>query len=416
MPISARLFGDAYVPLRWPWDRSFVQLSTSAWLGADPSWNQTIGAKLLGSADVIYDSSAGAGRYRLRAREGYLYARGTGWEVKAGQLLISWGQADAVNPTDFLTAKDFTFFNPDEEVRREGAPGASMTWTPAGGSSPVTFTLVFVALPAQSTLLLPPGLIPPGVLYVNTRPSIWERATTSGLDDTAAALMVAYAGSGWDASLIGYRGWSSLPELAYAGYDATTGLVLINPVYHRIGAAGVNASTSLGSWVLRAEGAYVITENNDGENPLIQPSHLQSVGGVERPLGSKFRVGVQGIWRWNPRLAPPENAPYTDVYSQMVNPLLAGANAILFGYQAHNQVSATARVGYSDEVHLINVDLFAIYNFYGGDSFIRFKASYGLLQSLKLTLGFDRYAGPIDSPFGAMKPFSAAFAEAMFTF
>ncbi len=415
MPISGRLFADGYVPLQEPWDRPYVQLSTSAWFRVDPSWKQ-VGARLLGTADTIYRSSAGAGPYRVRLREGYLYARGTGWEVKAGQLLIPWGVSDGINPTDFLTAKDFTFFNPDEEVRRQGGAGASVTWTPADGSSPVTLTGVFMALPARSTLLLPPGLLPSSVVYADSSPTVRQRASALGLDDTAAALMVAYAGSGWDASLIGYRGWSSLPELAYAGFNPTTGLVTLRPVYHRISAAGANGSTSIGSWVLRGEAAYVVTENDDGQNPLIQPSHLLAVAGAERPLGEAFRVGVQGIWRWNPRLTSPQNAPYSDAYAQMANPLIAGANAILFGYQAHSQVTVTLRAGYTDDTHLVAVDLFAIYNFYGRDSLIRFKVSHGLTPALKLTLGLDRYAGPLDSPFGAMKPFSAAFAEGKFTF
>ena len=62
------------------------------------------------TADVFMET-AGAERLRPRLREGYLYLRRPGLEVRAGQQIIPWGQADAVNPTDFLTAKDYTFFN-----------------------------------------------------------------------------------------------------------------------------------------------------------------------------------------------------------------------------------------------------------------------------------------------------------------
>jgi hypothetical protein len=409
IPLSGRLFGDVYVPLQR--DGSGEQISTtSAWLAVDPRWGDGVGARVVGSGDVFI-STAGAERLRPRLREGYLYLRRPGLEVRAGQQIIPWGQADAVNPTDFLTAKDYTFFNHDEEVRRVGSPSLSLSWTPHEGGAPLTLTAVVVAWAAESTVLLPAGLIPPSASWNNSpEAAVWSLARTE------AALKAAYAGQGWDASVVGFRGWSHLPELGYAGYDAARAQVIIRPVFHRITAVGGDGSIALGPWVVRGEGAYVFTENNDGTNPLIQPSHWDMVAGVERPLAA-FRVGVQGVWRWNtPQLSPPEAAPYTDPYSQMANPMLARANSITFRYQEKHQGGATLRIAYTNEDRGIDVDLFGYLNFLERDAFVRIRASYLVVDALRVTLGLDSYSGPADSPFGAFKDFSSAFLEIKYSF
>ena len=87
----------------------------------------------------------------------------------------------------------------------QGAISAKASYTPNGGDSPFSFTLVATPIYPTSKLLIPPGAVPPGVVLqgITRAPATLENVETGA--------RVAYAGSGWDVALIGFRGFNHLP-------------------------------------------------------------------------------------------------------------------------------------------------------------------------------------------------------------
>jgi len=409
IPISGRIFSDIYVPIYLnPLTNNLQQLNASAWLQLDPKLNESTGARFVLTANQFDMTSPSS--FELGLREGYAYYQSSGFEFRGGMQILPWGKSDAFNPTDFLTAKNFTFFNPDDEVRRIGATSIWLGWTPSQGTSPLTFTAVWQPVLPKSELL-----IPAGVLTSNVSPTINVEAPTTSLDNSEGALRVSYAGVNWDASAVIFRGYNHMPEFALV---SGTGVVpvTVKQVFHRIQAAGGDISFTWGSFIFRAESAYIWSENNDGTNPLIIPSRWDAVLGVERPIGDRFRAQVQFINRYFPNFTAPTQLIGTDPFLAAVNSQIAQNNALLLNYQDQERPSATTRLSYTHDEKGIEAEIFGVVNFVGGDYLLRPKFSYLLTDALKATIGADYYGGPGTRPLGALKTYNAAFTEVKYSF
>jgi hypothetical protein len=400
VPVTGRIFADTYIPTRNPSSNEFRLVSTTLWLEGAPRMGERSSARFVLEGQMFDQKlpqlgvTTAAHELRMRLREGYVGYAHEGVEFRVGQQIIPWGKSDAVNPTDYLSAKDYTQFNPDDEVRRTGALSLLWTWTPRKGESPFSLTGVWTRVFPQSRLLIPPVAVPAGV---TVQPVPVEPPAT--LPNSELALKGAYTGSGWDASLSVFRGWNHLPEFASSG---TT----VFQTFHWARALGGDAAVTSGSWIFRAESAYIWTENNDGTDPLIQPTHWDSVLGVERPIGDDFRAQLQFLYRYYPRFTDPALSP---------NPL-ARVNALLLGYQDQSRPGYTLRVSYALEDEGVETELFTMGNFVGGDYLIRPKFTYAWTEALKTTIGTDYYGGPTDRPLGALREFNSLFLEAKYSF
>jgi hypothetical protein len=418
LPLGGRLFTDIYFPARDIQTSTYRQTSASLWLEGTPKLGENGAANFVLTGDAIQNRTVSvvdgtSSEFRMGLREAYVTYAKNGWELRAGQQIIPWGKSDAINPTDFLTAKDMTFFNPDEEVRRKGAVSLWLGFTPSQGASPWSFTVVATPVFAKTQLLISPLAVPSGVTLSGSPIDPPET-----LGNTETAIKVAYAASQWDASLIAFRGFNHMPEFTLLGVSGTPSAPVagVGQTFHPIRAAGGDASFTTGKWVFRAETAYAWTENDDGANPLIQPSHWDSVVGVERPVGDDFRLQGQFVYRYIPAFAPASSAGGATPVLAQLNQGIAQANALLLAYQDRSRPGATFRAGYSNEDNGIDAEIFVLGNFVGGDYLLRPKFSYHWTQALLTTLGVEWYGGPDDRPLGTMKPFSSVFTEAKYSF
>lgn len=410
LPITGRIFTDIYFPAKDLSTSTYRQTSTSLWLQGDPKLGESGSGRFVLTGDAIQNHAVSAtggasAQFRLGLREGYVSYVKDGWELRAGQQLIPWGKSDAINPTDFLTAKDFTFFNPDDEVRRLGAISFWLGWTPSQGSSPLNFTAVVTPVFAQSKLLVPPSAIPSGISLTGAPASPPET-----LGNTETALKISYNAESWDASAIAFRGFNHMPEFVSLGGTS------VGQISHSIRATGGDFSFTAGKWIFRGESAYVWTENDDGSNPLIQPTHWDSVAGAERPIGDDFRVQAQFVYRYIPHFTSAIAATGPNPIQAQLNQGIASANALLLAYQEQSRPGATFRLAYSNEDSGVDAELFALGNFVGGDYLLRPKASYHWTDALLTTLGLEWYGGPDDRPLGSMKVFNSVFSEAKYSF
>lgn len=403
---SGRVFSDVYAPYQDLNHSEFRQSSVSLWLQGDHKLPPHSSARWILTGDAFDKSvnSAVNGQFRVGLREGYAQYSSSGFVTRLGRQLIPWGNADAVNPTDFLSAKDYQFFNPDDEVRRIASNSAWFNFTPSKGTSPFNFTFVWTPVFPQSKLRVTSNALPSGVTLQQT-----PHTPPAHIQDSEIALKSAYAGQGFDASLSFFRGWSHLPELA----GSLTDLYF---TFHRIRGYGADTSISFDKWVVRFEGAYMQTENDNGKNPLIQPSHFDAVAGVERPFFDDFRVQLQGIYRYHPQYTKPEDAVWRSILETAVNREIAKANALLLGYQYQTRTGASFRVSYLKDSSGLESELFVLGNFVGEDYLVRPKVSYAWTDAFKTTLGLEYYGGPENRPLGALKSDRSIFLEGKYSF
>jgi hypothetical protein len=403
LPLGGRVYADYYAPLKNTDVTPFHYAGTSLWIQGDPKLGEKSGARFILQGDAL-DTTVNGPVSHAQIREGFVTYSDKGWDLKAGKMIIPWGKTDAINPTDLISAKDYTVFNPDEEVRRTGQTSIQVGYTPSQGAAPWTLTGIFTPAFPQSVLLINPNAVPAGVTMA---PTIVPPATYA---NTEQALKAAYTGTGWDASVMFFRGFNHLPEFVRSGP------LSVAATFHRIHATGGDVSFTSGKYIFRGETAYVWTENNDGTNPTIIPTHWDSVFGVERPFGTDFRLQVQGLWRYIPRYTAPDQAGGADPLSIAFNRQLAATNALILNYQEKSHAGATARFGYTNESNGIDAEVFLVGYFIGGDYLVRPKFTYSWTDALKTTLGVDWYGGPLDRSLGQLQVYNSLFMEAKYSF
>lgn len=416
LDVSGKLFSDIYVPYKEPGRNNLRQFSESAWFNLDAKVNEFNSAHIEITADHYEHSSRTdlpTSQLELGLREGFInYRLKNGMEFKAGKIIIPWGKADGLNPTDFLTAKNYTFANPEEEYKRIGAGAIEWIFTPMQGTSPFTYTLVFIPKSPYSKLLIANNTLPSSFTLGS------YQAPSATINNSEQAIKIAYNQSSWDLSISGYRGYNHMPEfvLGSVGGTALSPTFSLYQTIRKQQAIGNDFSISFDNWIIRQEAAYVWTENNSGENPMTIPKHIEGVVGIEKPLFTDFRFQAQYFARFFPNLKGPADAPGANAIEKAGNQAVASTNALLLNYQNRYRPTTTLRFGYNHPSLTWDAEIFGAYNFIGGDSLLRPKASYLFTDAFRLTLGADRYAGPSDRPFGSLTSFNCIFLEAKYTF
>ncbi|HEX4923855.1 MAG TPA: hypothetical protein VFV50_07205 [Bdellovibrionales bacterium] len=417
--ISGRAFTDVYLPAQKKLPKPLNQLSGSVWLQGDQAFSEAWSARAIFEANAFdYNNSNVSGRgdsthVEATLREGYVSYFSEGLELKAGRMILPWGKSDGINPTDFLSARNYSFFNPDSEVQRVGGAAVQLSYTPESLAA-WNFTAVVQPYFPQGRFLIAPGVLPSGITL--NEPGRPEAGNPKNFE---VALRASYAGEGWDASLSGFNGWNHFPELAERMHTVLgPGLVAVelDQTNRRVRAVGADGSYNQGKYVYRAESAYFWTENEDGLDMRTQPMHHDTVIGVERPFGDHVRMQVQGVLRYYPNWRPIGETGGADPVSAEVNRQVASSNALLFQYQSRVNTSATFRIAYTDEASGVDAELFATENFEGQDFLVRPKVSYAATDQLRYTLGGDFYGGPGHRTLGALNPYNSVFLEAKYTF
>src|SRR5438552_3701475 len=90
-------------------------------------------------------------------REGFLDLDLGPLAIRAGKQILVWGRADAVNPTDNLSPKDYTLLVPDDDDQRFGTAAVKVS------ASAGSLTMTTVWLPAFDPYVVPIPPLPPPI-------------------------------------------------------------------------------------------------------------------------------------------------------------------------------------------------------------------------------------------------------------
>jgi hypothetical protein len=386
-----------------------LQSSLTLYGVAEPSLSESLSARIEARGSVFRKSIEKPGAWILRGdvKQANLAWRAPGREIRAGQLLTPWGRSDAVNPTDFLVGKDYTFLSTREELRRLGAPGVRASFVPDAGSSPIEATVVWHARYAQSKLLIPTSGVPSG-LAVETDP----RSPRLFGDRQEWAAKLAYLSSSWDVSVSAFDGRSKFGQFVWDGSAVALR-------YLPVRAIGSDFSVAFDSFVLKGESAYYfydVGRHGLGDLSLTEPNHFESVVGVEKPFGERFRALVQVLYRVHPSLRDSQTWVGASPVETAIVRGVARANALIQNYQDRSRVGATFLLSWTEEEGTWSAELGAVGNFVGGDYVVRPKVARKIGESFRASAGLDWYGGPVDRPLGALRDYRSVYAEAETSF
>lgn len=330
------------------------------------------------------------GDFRGELREGFVTVTAGPLEVRAGRQIIAWGRADGINPTDNLTGQDLTLLAPDDSDRRLGATALKVSYF----LRDVSATVIWIPEFRSHRVPLPPLA---GDLA----------SSTSNWTPEQVALRIEQTGRAVDWSLSAYSGYDLSPDL---GLDLEGAAPRLTLQAHRIRVVGGDAAGNVGSFGLRAEAAYVRTDDHRGVDPFIKNSFVAIVAGGDRTFREHLNVNLQYLFRYVSDFAradPPESPAARFVAAQQ---------AILSSQARRIQQGASARASYRWLHDTLEAEL-------AGSGFasprgiaLRPKVVYAVSDRMKLVAGAEIYRGDSSSVFGILRANSGGFAEARWSF
>jgi hypothetical protein len=138
--------------------------------------------------------------------------------------------------------------------------------------------------------------------------------------------------------------------------------------------------------------------------------------GIERPLGTQFRIEGQFVFHYTPNWASPLTASGGGIVPDAVAQGIAATNALILGLQQRSEAGATFHIVYNNENNGIQLELFVLGYATTQDYLVRPQFTYSWSPPLKTFLGVTYAGGPSDAPLGAYSIYNAAYVGGSYQF
>jgi hypothetical protein len=329
-------------------------------------------------------------------REAFVDVRFGQLDVRVGRQILAWGRADGVNPTDNLTGEDLTLLAPDDDDRRRGGAAVRASYY----LRDVSVTGLW--LPEFRGHEFPLPAPPPGLTF---------RREVRDWPGDQWAVRVEQTGRAVDWSVSYFRGRDLLPDLGLddAGVASRGGVRLS---HHRLSIIGADMTANVGRFGLRAEGAYVDTEDSTGRDPYIKNPFVFLVVGSDRTFREHLNLNVQYLYRF---IVDHQPLPSTEGLSAL-STIVAAQQAVLGSQTKRVQHGVSFRAAYKWLRDTLEAECAAA-GFFGPRGLnLRPKITYALTDDWKLLVGAELYRGQSSSVFGLLRPNTAAYLEARWSF
>ncbi len=326
------------------------------------------------------------GKARGELREAFVSFTNGPIEMRAGRQIIAWGRADGINPTDNLTGQDLTLLAPDDSDRRLGATAVRLTYS----RGDVMATAIW--LPEFRSNRIP---VPTMLGDLDASESEWGAKQF--------AVRVEQTGRAVDWSLSAFRGRDLNPDLGIAQQ-------VLSLSHHDVLVLGADATGNVGRYGLRAEAAYVRTDDRRGDDPFVKNPYLFVVAGGDRTLREHMNVNVQYLYRY---VAAFESTGLSE--SPLVN-LVAASQAALSGQTQQHQHGASARISYKWFHDTLDAEIAAAGYAGPRGGVLRPKVTYAVSDRMKLLVGGEFYRGDPASIFGILRDNTGGYAEVRWSF
>ncbi|WP_432719550.1 hypothetical protein R0381_000316 [Jeongeupia wiesaeckerbachi] len=354
-------------------------------LSADASVNLSEQLSVRAGGLVYHFSQDNGDDTRSILREAFLQWSGDETQVRLGWQVVAWGRADRINPTDNISARDYTSPQSVDEAQRMGAGMLSVAHD-FGSAGRLT------VLGKQ----VKPSRMPsdPAEENLPLRPDG---------EDYEYAAKFDHSGDAFDWSVSYFKGLEK-PRSLQLMRIADQRIVGVNRGYAELEVLGADAATTIGGWGLRGEIAHMRFPETDFQVNDGRISHWYGITGVETNLPANATAGVQYFFRYfdeDPQLdglKPAESA---------VRRKLRIANNQFHQYQDGLTLRLAQRL-WNDSV---DYEIVGVVNFRDGDYAIRPRIGWRYSDSIKLSAGADIYRGKDESFFGSLRKNNVQFAE-----
>ena len=327
-------------------------------------------------------------------REAFLDLKFGRLDLRAGRQIIAWGRADGVNPTDNVSGQDLRLLVPDESDRRLGTTAVRASYY----VSDVSLTGVWLPEFRGHEFALPAP--PAGVTFVR-EDDRWP--------GDQWAVRVEQTGRAVDWSVSFFRGKDMAPDLGIA--TAVPGLigpgVLLS--HHRVRVYGADMAANLGRFGLRAEGAYVETDDTRGTDPFTKNPFFFIVAGGDRTWRGLLNLNVQYLYRRV--LDDPQAALSPGMYRDEFTSKIAMQQAVLNTQTQAVQHGASFRIAYKWLHETLEGELAAAAYASPRGATMRPKITYAVTDHWKLVAGAELFRGETASLFGLLRPNSDGYFE-----
>ncbi len=343
------------------------------------------GTALVADAAREQASSERDSRTQASLREAWLGWKQGASSARLGWQIVNWGRTDVLNPTDNVSARDYTRLVDRDGDQKLGLPMLVVqqrlaTTTSVQALWQPLFRASRVPLPAQS-----------GARYVDSHPNASPGSVGLRIESNGELL---------SGSLSYFRGPAKLPNLALATASIAAGVLPLDHPHTEV--IGADAEILLGAWVFRGESAWTRVRGS-GRDPIAnRESALDTVIGLERAFGSAS-IFLQAEWKHIPSWIDPA------ALATLLQPL-ALANAS-FNDELHRdrgQVGTGFALNTSDLRWSLSFD--AAWAPAGGNWALRPRLRFRLDDRLLLFAGGDWFRGPQIGVYGRLRSSSALFA------
>jgi hypothetical protein len=330
-----------------------------------------------------------------RVLEGYLIARVQNIDVSIGKQILSWGRADAINPTDNLTPSDYTVLLPFRDDQRFGTSALQLNYYVTSN-----YKVIIFAMPQFEPSKIPLPILPDI--------AVRQRIPAHTFTNTGVALKLDKSGEKVDWSVSYFHGFNLLPELRFI--ERLPASPVIELRYPKIDVIGADMARNYGRYGFRVEAAYFYQNDYSSQEPTMIQPYLYYVLGADRTFFENMTINVQLIGHHVQHFKNPE--AITDPTQRS----LAVENAILFSQQNSSSYGFTSRISDKWINDTLETEMFFIVYFNPKNWYLRPLVTYAFTDWIKGSIGGEIFSGHQDSYFGLLKPNRVVFAELRYRF
>lgn len=310
-------------------------------------------------------------------RELYADFRADDLTVTLGRQKIVWGRADALNPTDYFGARNYTRMVAEDDDQRLGVDALRLRY----GIGPGAFEVVVE--PRLRSTKIP----------TRERSGVFIDHGVKGERHRSWALRYDVEGADIDGAITYYDGHDRLPDITPLGVSGgALRLAELNP---RIRSLGLDFATSAAGLVWRGEVAYMRTDDRDGSALFLRNRQLFAVGGVERTFAGDLGVYAQLFAKRVFDYRPPVSLPDPRLAA------VAASGMAVVDQASEDRHGLTLKITkkWSDTW---DAELSVVAAWPQRDTIVRSQVSYRSDRSYRVVLGVDVFRGPATSTFGQL--------------
>lgn len=342
----------------------------------------------VGAVDGFAEAHAqidSSGRADADLVEAWARLRAGNLDIKLGRQIVVWGRADRLNPTDSISARDYTLLTATDDDQRRG----SFMLQARLGIGQYTFDAYWL-----------PEFRPTNFPLDRAQPGIDLLPDQSVQDASQYALKLDSSGGPLDWSVSWFHGIDRTRDFVRVTPSAPVP-VQIQQQFPAVDVFGADVAGTAGTLGYRAEIAY--THVRAPDSIFVKNSNLWLVAGIDTTLANGLNLNLQYSFRrifgWrDPRL--------------LANPIdraVASRSAAVNNQLDRTQNGVTFRAAKAFRQDTIAAEISAIAWLETGDAAIRPKLSWSLTDSLRLTAGADIFVGPKLSAFGRIRSLSGGY-------